>query len=92
MKSTATNDWQERHEAHELHEAHEQHEQMERCVFLESLLKLGENVDSIIEKCIRAHKDLASTLSVVFDLILDEIHPEKIFLITQNEDLRFLWA
>jgi len=88
LKSTATNDWQERHEAHELHEAHEQHEQMDRCVFLESLLKLGENVDSIIEKCIRAHKDLASTLSVVFDLILDEIHPEKIFLITQNEDLR----
>ncbi len=55
---------------------------------LEGLLALAEEIDHLIEGCLKSHKDLASTLCVVFDFLEERLGPTAMYLHTQNEDLR----
>ncbi|RCK78206.1 MAG: Adenylate cyclase [Candidatus Ozemobacter sibiricus] len=59
-----------------------------RVDYLEGLLRLGEDIDHLIEGCLKSQKDLASTLEAVFDFLEERLAPAAIFLFTQNEDLR----
>lgn len=56
-------------------------------IFLRKYIEISRKIDAIIESCHKAHRDLGSSLELVFSMIQKLLHPERIFLYTQNEEL-----
>jgi len=59
----------------------------EKMNFLEKKIRLGEDMDAVLERCFIEHKDLSSALDVVFKCIDRHLKPMVMFLRTLNEDL-----
>ncbi len=54
---------------------------------LEKRLDLLDDVDALIEECMREHSDLKKALDVVFRCLLERLQAQAVFVRTYNEDL-----
>jgi len=62
--------------------------QAEAIGYLERRQQLNEDIDAILETCIREHRSLRAALDVVFQCMMRSLGPTVVFLRTFDEELR----